>query len=366
MPDRTEGVFMKRLFPLLCSLLLLLTTAAGAETMTLSFIGDCSLGDAVQYRNAATSFTAAILEHGLDWPFATAQPWLTEDDCTFANLEVVLTERANQKADKRYPLIGRPEFVHCLTLGGIDAVNTVNNHCKDFGADGYNDTLAALDAEGICHFGTTDWSKHPEWDNVTTLEVKGCRIGMVGISYPQNSDLKAIADRIAILREQGCGLVIVSLHWGREKHLTPNSGQYSYAQKIIDSGADAVWGHHPHVLQPVYFYKGKPVFFSTGNFVFGTINDMDRYTGIFQLTYDVAEDGTPALRLFSTVPMRCRHAAGEFRPEVLTEEKDIRTFRSRVYNKKEVRGMTCLPAGFMDTGEAWVLPDGSLSPTRPE
>ena len=128
---------MKRIvwLSLLCVGLFILCAAGLAlaedspRTMTLSFIGDCSLGDAVQYRTYSSSFTAAIDKHGLDWPFATASEYLLADDCTFANLEVVLTERANQKANKRYPLIGKPEFVRCLTLGGIDVVNTVNNHC---------------------------------------------------------------------------------------------------------------------------------------------------------------------------------------------------------------------------------------------
>ncbi len=361
---------MKRGILILLAMLLAclagISQAEEGQTMTLSFIGDVSLGDAVQYRNARTSLTVAIDANGLEWPFSTVSEYLTADDCTFANLEVVLTEHANRKANKAFPLIGRPEFVRCLTLGGVDVVNTVNNHCKDFGAVGYNDTLAALDGEGICNFGSTDWGSHPEWDRIAVLEVRGCKIGMIGISYPQNNDQKNIADRIAILREQGCQLVIVSLHWGREKHLTPNSGQYTYAQSIIDSGADVVWGHHPHVLQPVYFYKGKPIMFSTGNFIFGTMQSVDPYTGIFQLTYDLDGEGNPTLRLFSTIPLRFRHGGGEFRPEVLTEEKAVRTFRSRVYNKKTVKNMTNLPAGFMDTGEAWVLPDGSLSAVKPE
>ena len=334
------------------------------NTMTLSFIGDCSLGDAVQYRNTKSGFTSAILENGTDWPFSTVADYFTADDCTFANLEVVLTEHAGQKANKEYPLIGRPEFAQCLVAGGIDVVNTVNNHCRDFGVAGYNDTLANLESAGVEYFGSTDWGNHPEWDIVATREVNGCLIGMIGLSYPQNSDLKHIGKHIQSLREQGCQLVIVSLHWGREGHLTPNAGQFSYAQKVIDSGADVVWGHHPHVLQPVYFYNGKPIFFSTGNFVFGTISSLDPYTGIFQLTYDLDADGNPTLRCFSTVALRFRKGGGEFRPLVLEDEQEIRTFRSRVRGKA-MKTVTALPEGFLDTGEAWLLADGTLSAVKP-
>ena len=357
---------MKRFLPLWFLLLLFSLPAFAENTITLSFIGDCSLGDAVQYRNASSAFTKAIDENGVDWPFSTLVEYFTADDCTFANLEVVLTERANQKANKTYPLIGKPEFVQCLVEGGIDAVNTVNNHCMDFGASGYDDTIAALDEAGITHFGSTNWGKHPEWDTLAVKEVNGCKIGMIGFTYPQNADLQNIADRIQILRDQGCQLVIVSLHWGKEKHLEPNSGQYTYAQKVIDSGADVVWGHHPHVLQPVYFYNGKPIFFSTGNVVFGTIASLDPYTGIFQLTYDLDDEGNPTLRCFSTVALRFRHGGGEFRPLVLEDESQIHTFRTRVYNSKKVKNMTNLPKEFLDTGEVWLLPDNSLSAYTPE
>ena len=338
--------------------------ARGENTVLLSFIGDCSIGDAYRSRNSELSLTAMIEQNGYDWPFSTVTPWLAHDDCTFANLEVVLTEKANLRKDIMYPLIGKPEFTEVLKAGSIEVVNTVNNHCMDYQATGYNDTLAALDAAGITNFGSTAWKNHPEWDVYPIVEVKGLKIGLVGFTYPQNGDLKNIAARIAALREQGAQLVVVSLHWGRETYLTPNSGQYGYAKKVIDSGADVVWGHHPHVLQPIYFYKGKPIMFSTGNFIFGTISDVDPYTGIFQLTYELDEAGNPVLKRLGTVALKARHKKGEYRPEVLTEQKEILTCRRRMYATKAVNGLTCIPAGFEDTGIVYIREDGSLSLTE--
>ncbi len=334
------------------------------KTILLSFIGDCSIGDAYRSRSGELSLTSMIEKNGYDWPFSTVTEWLAHDDCTFANLEVVLTEKFNLRKDIMYPMIGKPEFVEVLKAGSIEVVNTVNNHCMDYQATGYNDTLAALDGAGIVKFGSTAWKAHPEWDIYTITEVKGLKIGLVGFTYPQNGDLKNIADRIAALREQGAQLVIVSLHWGRETYLTPNSGQYGYAKKVIDSGADVVWGHHPHVLQPIYFYKGKPIMFSTGNFIFATISDVDPYTGIFQLTYELDEDGNPVLKQLSTVALKARHKKGEYRPEVLTDAKEIATCRKRMYSNKVVNGLTNIPAGFEDTGVVYVREDGSLSLTE--
>lgn len=358
---------MKR-FLCLTMILAVLCCAAAAEsqseTMTLSFIGDCSLGDAVQFRNSSSGLSNAIRTNGYDWPFSTTVEYLSADDCTFANLEVVLTTHYNLKADKVYPLVGQPDFVQCLVEGSVEVVNTVNNHSMDFKGTGYNDTLATLKEAGIDYFGSCYWDKHPEWDIITVREVKGCKIGMVGFTYGMPK-VKFIEQRVKKLREQGCQLVIVSLHWGRETYLTPQSGQFDYAKKVIDCGADVVWGHHPHVLQPVYFYQGKPIFFSTGNFIFGTMSDVDPYTGIFRLTYDLDEEGNPTLRMFDTVPLLSRHKHNEFRPQVLTEESSIIKFRSRLYNSKKISKMIGLPKAFLDTGYVYVMPDGSLSVEEP-
>ena len=336
-------------------------------TLLLSFVGDCSLGDAYGSRNTPLSLTKVILEQGTAWPFSTALPFLSADDCSFANLEVVLTtyERGRNK-QTAFPLIGRPEFARALTEGSVEVVNTVNNHCMDYGAQGYTESLAALAEQGIQNFGSLFRKEHPEWDVVTTRTVKGCKIGMVGLSYPQNADLQRIRDRITRLRDEGCQLVIVSLHWGREKkYPEPNAGQYTYAQKVIEAGADMIWGHHPHVLQPVCFYQGKPIMFSTGNFIFGTIADMNPYTGIFQLRYRLDGAGNPTLESLHVVPMKTHHKYGEYRPELLQAEEEIRACYGRLVSKKRVNGFDNLPQDFLTTGTVYVLEDGSLSTGRP-
>jgi poly-gamma-glutamate synthesis protein (capsule biosynthesis protein) len=61
--------------------------------------------------------------------------------------------------------------------------------------------------------------------------------------------------------------VVVSIHMGEESHTSPRSSDIARAHALVDAGADVVFGHHTHVLQPLEFYKGRPIFFGLGNFV---------------------------------------------------------------------------------------------------
>ena len=267
-----------------------------ADSMVLSFLGDLSIGDASQSRTQPTSLTSVIDENGYDYPFSLLGDYLKEDDYTFANLEVVLTERVALKSDKKYNMIGKPEFVSVLTEGGVDVVNTVNNHCMDFTLTGYEDTLAALDGAGVNHFGSVYPGTDRGSDILGKAEVNGVKIGMVGYSYPQEYDLTRLKKRMQQLRSEGCELIVCSLHWGQEEHLTSQFWQYGFARSLIDAGADIIWGHHPHVVQPVMFYKGKPILFSTGNYIFGTMGNADRSTGIFQLEISLNDGKYPSER----------------------------------------------------------------------
>ncbi len=338
---------MKRIL-LIAVLLLLCLSSASAETLTLSFVGDCSMGEMPAQRGKEGSYTNVLDTKGFDWPFSLVRDVLENDDFTFANNEVIYSTRTRHR-DKKTNLIAAPEYAQVYLHSGIDAVNTANNHALDFYMEGYDDTLAALDAFGIPHFGTLYPDTKRARDTLGIYEAKGVKMGIVGFSYPQDSDLNKIKARITKLREEGCRLVIVSLHWGREVTFVPQSWQYSYAKKVMDMGADVIWGHHPHVLQIVQFYKGKPIFYSTGNFTFGSMSDVDKNTGIFQLTYTLDEENTPSLFSFSVVPCKTQ-GKGDFRPLPLTEEADKENMLEKLVYTKNKKDFVNLPAGFVHTG----------------
>lgn len=329
-------------------LLLMLPLSALGETVTLFFVGDCSIGEAIQFRNDENGYTWMLDQKGCDWPFSLVREYLDNDDFTFANLEVVFTNRTNH-AKKAWPLVAYPKYAETLLYSGIDGVNTVNNHCFDYTVDGYLDTIATLDALPIKHFGSVYIGGRYEQDVLLTAEVKGVKIGALGFSYPQESDLKLIDKRIQKLRADGCDLVIVSLHWGKETSPRPESWQFKYARNVIDLGADIIWGHHAHVIQPIQFYKGKPILFNTGNFTFGTMSSsVDRDTGIFQITYDLDGENIDLASL-RVIPCRTT-GSGDYRPYELTEQEDReRVFKKLVY-PKEVNNMVNPPESFKQSG----------------
>jgi len=334
----------------LCILLVLMLTpfAALGETLTLSFIGDCSIGEAIQNKGQENGYTWMLDQKGMDWPFSLLYDYLAADDFTFANLEVVLTNRTRH-TDKVFPLVAETRYAEALLHSGIDAVNTVNNHCFDYYVEGYQDTIATLDALPFQHFGSVYVGGKYQQDVLLEAEVKGLKIGALGFTYPQDSDIKLIEQRINTLRASGCELIVVSLHWGQETHATQNSWQMKFARKVIDLGADIIWGHHPHVLQPVQFYNGGLILYSTGNFTFGTMSStVDRDTGIFQVTVDTREDGVHLTQL-KVIPCTTT-GSGDYRPYEFTDEADrARVFKKLIYTR-DTANMQNLPASFAENG----------------
>lgn len=341
---------MKKILILLCLMLLAAASALAEDGVTISFVGDCSIGDSAQFMDYESSYHTCLAQNGPEWPFSLVKKYLEADDLTVANLEVVFTER-RQHADKVYYLKGKPENVLCLTLGSIEMVNTINNHSFDFFEKGYDDTLQVLEDAGIDHFGSYRPGKEGGYDLLATKEINGIRFGFLGFSYPQDSDQKRIAQRIETLKtEMGCDVVVVSLHWGRETYMTPESWQYKYAKQVMDAGADMIWGHHPHVIQPIHFYNGKPILYSTGNFTFGTMSHVDPSTGIFQVTFRRNAEGKVEVSKLQVIPCETQRAP-DYRPFELEDEAERKAVFKELRFKKDVyKHFDNLPESFLETG----------------
>lgn len=343
---------MKKCFAFILMFMLVMPfiCAAEEETVVISFVGDCSIGDSAQYMEYESSYHSCLERNGYSWPFSLVQDYLAQDDLTVANLEVVFTTQ-KKHADKMYYLKGNPENVQALTLGSIEIVNTINNHSMDFMDKGYRESLQVLEEAGIKHFGSYRVFNENGYDYLATAEAKGIKFGFVGFSYPQDNDQKRIASRIEKLKtEEQCDVVIVSLHWGRETHMTPESWQYKYAKAVMDAGADVIWGHHPHVIQPIHFYKGKPIMYSTGNFTFGTMSPVDPSTGIFQLSFKKNADGKVEVTKLQVIPCETQ-ASPDFRPFELTDEKERQAvFKELTFKKNVYKHFDNLPASFLESG----------------
>lgn len=325
---------------LLCACFL----GAAAESITFSLVGDCTVGDQWKYRGYKSSFTYKITQSGLDYPFSCVADLFAKDDLTIANCEGVFTDRSLGKDGKFMALSAAPSFAEVFRLGNVDVCNIANNHIKDFGTQGRQDTVDALAAQGIGCFGD---------DLLYTTEIKGVKIGIVGYTYPVTEDkLKKYQKKITQLREEGCTFIIASAHWGKEESLKINAQQREGAPALIDMGADMVYGHGSHTVQPIQLYQGKVIFYSLSNFTFGAnAAPKDDDTVVIQLTYDVAADGTMTPAELTALPFKM-HKDKDFRPYPIedTEGKE-QVWRKLVFSGSK-NPDSGLPESFLTTGYA--------------
>ena len=263
-------------------------------SLTVSVVGDCTLGTDETF-DYSTSLNAYFDNYGSSYFLQNVKPIFSADDLTIANFEGTLTE-SDAREDKTFAFKAPASFAKILTDGNVEAVTTANNHSHDYGEQGFKDTLNALDAEGITHFG---------YDETAVMDIKGVKVGLVGIYELKDHMERAqqVKDNIAKVKEEGAQLIIVIFHWGNEKEEVPDSNQMALGRLAIDEGADLVCGHHPHVLQGIETYKGKNIVYSLGNFCFGgnsAPSDMDSM--IFQQTFTITEDGVQADNVTNIIP----------------------------------------------------------------
>lgn len=251
-------------------------------TITISAAGDCTLGtdEGFNYKRSFKGKYDAVQDPA--YFFQNVQPVFAQDDLTIVNMEGTLTEETTREP-KQFAFKGDAEYAKILTAGAVEAANLANNHSFDYGKKSYEDTIAALEAEGISSFG---------YERTAVMDIKGVKVGLAGVyELAEHIDCKQdLLDNIASLKEQGAQIIIVSFHWGQEKENVPSDVQVELAHTAIDNGADLVLGHHPHVLQGIGEYKGKNIVYSLGNFCFGgnsAPSDMD--TMIFQQTFTVKD-----------------------------------------------------------------------------
>lgn len=263
--------------------------------ITISAAGDCTLGMDEEF-NYDTSFNAMFESVGdPGWFFENVRSIFEGDDLTIVNLEGPLTESEDIQ-EKTFAFKGSPSYTQVLTAGSVEAANLANNHSRDYGESGYEDTIENVENAGIQTFG---------YERTALMEIKGVKVGLAGIyvladGMEREAQLK---EEVNALKDQGAQLIVVSFHWGSEKKNYPDDIQKSLAHTAIDEGADLVLGHHPHVLQGIETYKGKKIVYSLGNFCFGgNSNPSDKDTMIYQQTFTVTGDEVAEDEDFVIIP----------------------------------------------------------------
>ncbi|NBF39715.1 MAG: CapA family protein [Spirochaetes bacterium] len=214
---------------------------------------------------------------------------LRSDDLTFANLETpVLASRPYET----YPRFNvRPEYARAAADAGVDVLSVANNHVTDWGADGVAETRSAMGLLAASHGLASNGTRRNAGAEleVTELHAGGRRIGFVAVTQalnvPDGRELVQIVDyrdpvaadvfaQWVSVRASGFDLFIVSYHGGREYALEPDPAKAVFFERLARAGADVVWSHHPHVVQPWRYIERADgnsalILHSTGNFISG-------------------------------------------------------------------------------------------------
>lgn len=265
----------------------------GASSITIAAVGDILLHRELQRQAYADPQRFRAL-------WSALEPNLAAADVTYANLETPIAQGIDrwrkERADpglkmdnKVYSGYARfnahPSLAEDLAAAGFDVVSTANNHSLDRGALGIDRTLAALDEAEIEHTGSlTQDDDNRLWYAVT--EASGIRVAWLACTKHTNWEkdehdqvLQCFPDQERVLEEvrilairQDIDAIIVTPHWGKEYWPAHNRRQSKFARKLIEAGATAVIGAHPHVLQPwekVTTEDGREalVMYSLGNFL---------------------------------------------------------------------------------------------------
>ena len=278
----------KFLLVLLCFCLPL--PAMSEQTLTLTFLGDCTIGGEDHLREEPTSFDAYLEQYGYDYFFNEVQSVIAHDDLTIANLEGCFIDFSSGAVEKTYNFRGPRHYVNVLTSSSIEAVSFANNHSMDYGYDGVAHTTRTLDEANLPWFGTND-AVEKTW----IYEKDNIKIGFVAMEvrywyYKHRNQLKS---QVETLKADGCQMVIAIMHGGEEYNPRHWQVQDQFADAVFEAGADLVIGHHPHVLQGIGLRKGKMVCYSLGNFVFGgNAKIRAPYTAMFQFALSFSDDDT--------------------------------------------------------------------------
>ncbi|MFC2153421.1 CapA family protein [Actinomycetota bacterium] len=240
------------------------------------------------------------------------------DDLTIVNLECSPSNLGTPWA-KPWTFRCDPEALPSMAAAGVDIANLANNHGMDYGFEAMLDGMENLRSVGIEPVGTgadIDEAYEP-----VVMDINGWTIAVIGSGgvNPESGSWLALEDRPGMTHgddtesiarairaaSEYADLVFVTAHWGEQGTFTPRTFERRQAEAWIEAGADGVFGHHQHVLQPLEFHQGKPIAWGLGNFVWQAYPPASRTTAIAQFVYE--PDGRVGACLVPVVIERSGH-----------------------------------------------------------
>jgi poly-gamma-glutamate synthesis protein (capsule biosynthesis protein) len=205
-------------------------------------------------------------------------PELKNADILFGNLEGPVSNTGNNVGSK-YSFRMSPSVLLTLKDVGFNIFSFANNHVGDWNVAAFNDTLNRFKENNFFVAGAGIDKKQASIP--TVIEKNGIHFGFLGFSDVGPNWMEAKENKPGILlasdpnfssivksAKENVDVLIVSIHFGEEYEEVHNKKQEKLAHMAIDSGADMIIGHHPHVIQDIEYYNEKPIIYSLGNFIF--------------------------------------------------------------------------------------------------
>ena len=231
-------------------------------------------------------------------------------DLSMVNLECPLAKLQEATIKSGPALCGAPELVQSLRFAGFDIAVMANNHIMDHGPDSMFATRRSCEDAGLRTVGvgaTEGEAKAP-----LLLEVNGLKLAVLAFAEQEFSCAgpvtpgaarldPVLSGRCVTQAKRAADLVVVNVHGGTEFYFAPSPRVQSWYRFLVDCGADAVIGHHPHTVQGMEVYEGAPIFYSLGNFVFDASGQMPDcwYQGLLA-KLSLGRSGAQSIELYAT------------------------------------------------------------------
>jgi len=217
---------------------------------------------------------STVKNNNVSFLFDKVNHLFSSSDFSIVNLECVFCDPLLKPVDKKFVFQATPEWLSTIHDNGITHVTLANNHSFDFGEEGLQQTVYNLHKYHILPIGYNP--ENSAGCLPTVIEKNEIHIAVFSSCFlqqnnrsPCNQTAAALSENIQVFKKEHPGFfVFVCLHWGVELKATPTTEQVEQAHMIINSGADAIIGHHPHVVQTIEKFNGKLIFYSIGNFIF--------------------------------------------------------------------------------------------------
>lgn len=234
----------------------------------------------------------ALREEGYHHAWSGLGGLFLADDLTVVNLECSPSPDGPREP-KEFVFGCDTEAFPAMIEGGVDVANLGNNHSQDHGKDAMLEGRLLLETSGIAAVGAG--RDQAEAGAPAIFEVNGWTIAVVGFGgvFPHpgwfatdespgmrdGDTIETMVEAVAAAADLA-DLVVVTIHWGVELDLQPRGEDRERAEAMIAAGADAIFGHHPHRLQPLEFVAGRPVAWSLGNFVWPDLSKAGSTTAV--------------------------------------------------------------------------------------